>query len=57
MKKVPSVMSINLKTGETITKCVEITDEEYEEKLIKPLARILYEQLKRDIKNGKFVPN
>lgn len=56
MKKVPSIVSINLKTGEEMTKYVEITDEQYEERLIKPLARILYEQMKRDIETGKFYP-
>lgn len=54
MKEVPAKVSIDFKTGKTTTEYIEITDAEYDEKVIKPLAKIFYEQMKRDIETGKL---
>ena len=37
MKEVPAKVSIDFKTGKTTTEYIEITDAEYDEKVIKPL--------------------
>ena len=57
MKRVPAKITINRKTGESTTKYVEITDEEYDRHIIQPLAQILYEQMMRDIVSGRFNPD
>lgn len=59
MKKVPSAETINLKTGETSTEYVELTDEEYEKcekRIIQPFAKWLCGQMIRNIETGKFKP-
>lgn len=57
MKKLPSAVTINLKTGKSTTEFVELTDEEYEKRIIQPFARWLCERMKQDIRTGKFKPN
>lgn len=53
----PLVIEHNLQTGESrVLKSVKLTDKEYEEQIIKPLAKIVYEAMKRDIESGKFKP-
>jgi hypothetical protein len=59
MKKLTSVETIKLKTGEITTEYVELTDEEYEKynkRVIQPFAKWLCGQMKRDIETGKFKP-
>lgn len=53
----PLVVEHNLQTGESrVLKSVKLTDKEYDEQVIMPLAKIVYEAMKRDIESGKFKP-
>lgn len=53
----PLVVEHNLHTGESrVLKSVKLTDKEYEEQVINPLAKIVYEAMKRDIESGRFKP-
>lgn len=51
---VPAMTVINRKTGESITKYVEVDEEEYNKAVIDPFARSLLELMKKDIESGKF---
>jgi hypothetical protein len=55
VKRVPAKVTIDRKTGAATTEYVELTDEDYNKHVINPLAKILYEQMKRDIEAGKLV--
>lgn len=51
----PAAIECNLKTGESrVLEYVELTDEEYDERIIQPAARMFYDLLKRDIESGRF---
>ena len=53
----PAVVEVNLKTGERkVLEYVELTDKQYNEKIVQPLARILYDSMISEIKSGKFKP-
>ncbi|MEG0751500.1 MAG: hypothetical protein RR998_06880 [Oscillospiraceae bacterium] len=53
----PSVVECDLHTGESrVLECVELSKKQYQEQIIDPLVRILYEVMKRDIETGKFKP-
>ena len=53
----PAIIECNLKTGERkVLKYVELTDKQYDEQIIQPLAKALYEIMKSDIASGKFKP-
>jgi len=51
----PAAIEYNLKTGESrVLEYVELTDKEYDERIIQPAARIFSDLLKRDIESGRF---
>ena len=53
----PAIIECNLKTGEQkVLKYVELTDKQYNEQILQPLARILYDTMINEIKSGKFKP-
>ena len=56
--KLPAVVEINFNTGEKrVLEYVELDNKEYEKQVLQPLAKILYDQMKRDIESGKFNPD
>jgi len=57
--RVPVQTVVDLKTGESKTTYKDLTVEEsreYEEQVLDPFARAIYELMKKDIESGKFVP-
>ena len=53
----PAVVEHNLKTGEQkVLEYVELTDKQYHEQIIKPLAEFFYGIMKSEIESGKFNP-
>ena len=54
---IPTVIEYSLETEERkILKYVELTDKQYDEQIIKPFAKALYEIMQSEIKSGKFKP-
>lgn len=53
---VPAMTEVNLKTGESITKHVEVDEEEYHHAVLDPFARSILKLIKKDIEIGKFKP-
>lgn len=52
---IPTIIKYDRKTGEhCVLEYVELTDEEYDEQVIQPAARIFCNLLKRDIASGRF---
>lgn len=54
MVKVPHIVEVNLKTGERKVTYAEVDEKAYNEAVIKPFARFIYQKMKEDIASGKF---
>jgi len=58
--RVPIQTVVDLKTGESKTTYKDLNMEEsreYEDRVLNPFARAIYDQMKKDIESGKFVPS
>ena len=52
--KVPHFIEIDLKTGEDKVTYAEVDENAYNEAVIKPFARFIYQRMKEDIASGKI---
>jgi hypothetical protein len=53
----PLVVEYDLRTGSRrVLNCIKLNDQEYEKQVISPLAKIVYDAMKRDIDSGRFKP-